>query len=144
MQIIKFISFFIFIILSSQINAQDSWHILADVKIEKKWDDLFLEERDYPVFGKLLNNAAGKEIELNGYMIPLDELIGQNYFVLSSLPFQTCFFCGGAGPETVAEIRTTETITFTEKKIKIKGRLKLNDSDPVHLYYILEEAKIIN
>ena len=122
---------------------QDSWYLLADVKIEKRWDDLLQEERDFPIFGNKLTGSDGQVIELNGYMVPLDELIGQNHFVLSSLPFQTCFFCGGAGPETVAEIRTKETISFTDRKIKVKGRLKLNDSDPSRLYYTLEESEVI-
>lgn len=122
---------------------QDSWYLLADVKIEKRWDDLLQEERDFPIFGDRLADSNGQVIELNGYMVPLDELIGQNHFVISSLPFQTCFFCGGAGPETVAEIRTKKTISFTEKKIKVKGRLKLNDSDPSRLYYTLEESEVI-
>lgn len=124
-------------------NNQDSWYLLADVKIEKRWDDLLQEERDFPIFGKKLANSDGQIIELNGYMVPLDELIGQNHFVLSSLPFQTCFFCGGAGPETVAEIRTNKEISFTERKIKVKGRLKLNDSDPSQLYYTLEDSEVL-
>lgn len=124
-------------------NSQDSWYLLADVKIEKRWDDLLQEERDFPIFGEKLTNSDGQVIELNGYMVPLDELIGQNHFVLSSLPFQTCFFCGGAGPETVAEIRTKETVSFTARKIKVRGRLKLNDSDPSLLYYTLENSELI-
>jgi len=138
--IVTFIFFHLCIL--SQVYAQDSWHLLTDVSIEKKWDDIFQEERDFPVFGKKLISSEGNIIELSGYMVPLDELVGQNYFVLSSLPFQTCFFCGGAGPETVAEIHTINSISFTEQKIKVKGKLKLNNSDPTHLYYIIEEAEL--
>lgn len=123
-------------------NNQDDWHLLADVIIEKRWDDLLREERDFPIFGEKLSQKDGEIIELTGYMLPLDELMGQNHFVLSSLPFQTCFFCGGAGPETVAEIRTKETVSFTDRKVKVKGRLKLNSSDPMRLYYTLEESEM--
>ena len=73
-------------------ETKDDWHLLADVKIEKKWDDLLQEDRDFPLFGERLRAKAGQEIELAGYMVPLNELLGQNYFVISSLPFQTCFF----------------------------------------------------
>lgn len=124
--------------------VQDSWYLLADVTIEKRWDDILQEERDFPIFGDKLSKNDGKIIELNGYMVPLDELTGQNHFVLSSLPFQTCFFCGGAGPETVAEIRTIKKISFTEKKVRVKGRLKLNSSDPVKLYYTLEDSELLH
>ena len=122
----------------------DDWYLLADVKIETRRDDLLMEDRDFPVFGKNLLEKDGKEIELAGYMVPLDELLGQKNFVISSLPFQTCFFCGGAGPETVAEVRTTDAIKFTDSKIRVKGRLVLNDSDPVRLYYTLVDAEIID
>ena len=123
-------------------QPKDDWYLLADVKIEKKWDEVMQLHVDSPVFGEKLSAKNGQIIELSGYMVPLDELMGQNYFVISSLPFQTCFFCGGAGPETVAEIRTKETISYTDKKIRIRGRLKLNDFNPLSLYYILEEAEI--
>ena len=125
-------------------NTQDDWHLLADVQIEKKWDEILQEERDFPTFGQKLRVKDGQIIELSGFMVPLEELTGQKYFVISSLPFQSCFFCGGAGPETVAEVRTRETIEFTEKKIRIKGTLRLNSADPLSLYYVLEDAEVLD
>ena len=69
--------------LSKNENIQDSWYLLADVTIEKRWDDIMQEVRDFPKFGDRLSDSAGKIIELNGYMVPLDDLTGQQHFVLS-------------------------------------------------------------
>ena len=123
-------------------QVQDDWRLLADVKIEKRWDDMIQDELSFPVFGDDLLASDGKIIELTGYMVPLDDLMGQNNFVISSLPFQTCFFCGGAGPETVAEIKTIKSVSFTDKKIRVKGILNLNSDDPLRLYYTLTDAEV--
>ena len=126
-------------------NAQDGWQILSDVSIEKKWDEMLQMESDFPVFGENLRSYEGSVIELSGFMMPLDDLIAQGSFVISSLPFQSCFFCGGAGPETVAQILLSEDdFKYTDQKISVKGRLVLNDSNPFELYYTLAESQIID
>lgn len=64
--------------------------------------------------------------------------------MLSALPFSSCFFCGGAGPETVAEIQMEKIPALAPDQIvKVKGRLRLNDSDINHMNFILEDSKII-
>jgi len=97
-------------------------------------------EIDFPVFGNTVKAMANKEIVLKGYIIPLEELQGQNYFVFSALPYSMCFFCGNAGPETVIEVKTKAAIPFSDKQISIKGKLQINESNPDHLMYILNEA----
>jgi hypothetical protein len=62
--------------------------------------------------------------------------------MLSSLPFSTCYFCGGAGPETVIEVETGEKIPFTIKPIQMEGILILNDQDPDHHIYRLISASL--
>ena len=49
-------------------------------------------EVDYPTFSEEVLALNGTEITLEGWMIPLDELRGDKYFVLSALPFANCFF----------------------------------------------------
>ena len=98
---------------------------------------------EYPIFSENIKAINGKEIEVKGYMIPLEELTGQNFFVLSAFPYNMCFFCGGAGPETVMEVNTIKEIPFSEKPILIKGRLELNESDYNHMMYILNDALLL-
>lgn len=136
---------FIFLGLPALEAEQKSnmWWTLAKVKIEKRFDEQMNFDVDYPTFSEDVIALNGKEITLEGWMIPLDELRGKSYFVLSALPFNNCFFCGGAGPETVAEVFSKKDIAFTEKRIKVKGKLRLNSSDPLKLMYILYDAEII-
>lgn len=134
------------VILSFQSLAQQEnlWKTLAKVEIEKKFDETLNFEIDFPTFSEEVKKLNGKTIELEGWMIPLEELQGESYFVLSSLPFANCFFCGGAGPETVAEVFAKEKIKYTEKRIRVRGKLKINADDPLQLMYVLQEAEIVD
>ena len=142
MKLIGYTLFFVFINFSHPVVIQDGWHILADIKIEKKFDELLNQEVDSPVYGKKPIAFEGQEIKLSGYMIPIDDLLSQQSFVLSSLPFQSCFFCGGAGPETVIEVNTTTPYKYTDNRITVSGTLKLNRTDPFDLYYTLVNAEV--
>jgi len=123
---------------------QSTWKVLSKVQIEKRFDELLNYEIDFPTFSDEVKALNGKEIVLEGWIIPLDALRGENYFVLSALPFANCFFCGGAGPETVLEVFSEKNIKFTEKRIKVKGILNINADDPMKLMYILQKAELID
>lgn len=123
---------------------KSTWKVLSKVEIEKRFDEVLNYEIDFPTFSDEVKALNGKEIILEGWMIPLDELRGKNYFVLSALPFANCFFCGGAGPETVMEVFSEKNIKFTEKRIKVKGILNINADDPMKLMYILQKAELID
>lgn len=125
-------------------QTTNAWKTLSKVNYETRFDELTQFEEEYPIFSKEVEALNGKEITVEGWMIPLDELRGENYFVLSSLPFANCFFCGGAGPETVIEIFSKKQIDFTEKKIKVTGVLTINADDPLRLMYILNEVRLID
>ena len=97
-------------------QTPNAWKTLSKVDYKTRFDELTQFEEEYPIFSEEVKALNGTEITVEGWMIPLDELRGENYFVLSSLPFANCFFCGGAGPETVMEIFSKKQIDFTEKK----------------------------
>ena len=108
-------------------SIQDNfWHVLAQVNYEKSKDNNGYEI-EKPIFSKYLKSFQGKSITLKGYMIPLNENGGKEQFMLSSLPFNVCYFCGAAGPETVVEVESSQNIKFTTKQITMKGILILND-----------------
>jgi hypothetical protein len=96
-----------------------------------------------PVFSTYLRSFNGKRITLKGYLIPLGESGDKKRFMFSSLPFNVCFFCGAAGPETVIELDTKENLKFSTKRISMAGILELNDKDPDHHMYILKNAVIL-
>lgn len=129
----------------SQVLAQNEnfWHVLAEVHFVNVKDAAgYTIEK--PVFSRNLKSYNGKRITLKGHMIPLAEMGGSGKFMLSSQPFNVCYFCGAAGPETVVEVEIAAPPKFTTSKIKMEGILVLNESDPEHHIYVLKSASVID
>ena len=62
--------------------------------------------------------------------------------MLSAYPYTQCFFCGGAGPESVIDVLAEElTNHFSmDDIVTFEGQLRLNATDLNYLNYILEDA----
>jgi len=118
------------------------WETLQKLELSTAYDEFLGEEMEVPVFSDELKGFDKKEVTLEGYVIPLEQATSQDYFVLSRFPFNNCFFCGNAGPETVAEIYTEEQFEFTDTKVRVTGTLELNADDPLHLFFIVNQAKV--
>jgi len=140
----KIAVFFVLMSLPAVSMAQGSnfWQTLAQVHFENTKDKSGYTV-EVPVFSNYLKTFQGKHITLKGYVIPLEEVGGSGKFMLSSLPFNLCYFCGAAGPETAVEVETTEKVKFTTRNIVMEGTLVLNDRDPNHHIYILKAAKLV-
>ncbi len=135
------LSLFSFTILEEPLKV--TWEMLRDVTFKKKWsaeESMFVL---YPTFGAKVANLKDKEIVLTGYMIPVD--VDANVYVLSANPYSSCFFCGGAGPESVVQIKFKKsTKRFdTDDRVTVKGKMKLNADDINELNYILENCDVI-
>lgn len=133
----------IFLIIGTVGFAQNTWQTLAKITFKKEFDELMGFKVDVPVFGKDIKELEGKEIVVKGYIIPVDGFKSHKEFIFSAFPYNMCFFCGGAGPETVMEVVASEPIEYTAESIKIKGILSLNDSDINQLMYKLENATLV-
>lgn len=96
----------------------------------------------YPTFGPSVNALQGKEISIRGYMIPVDE--NDNLYVISAKPMAACFFCGGAGPESIIELqfRKKKQRFRIDEVVTVSGKLLLNANDVDHLNYILKDAAV--
>jgi len=101
-------------------------------------------EVDKPIFSPALEAMEGTKIDLHGYIIPIEGKKSQAHFMFSAFPVNMCYFCGKAGPESVIEVfmEDGEKVTFTEDKIWLSGRLKLNAFDPTSSIYVLEQAEL--
>lgn len=121
-------------------NQLDGWELLSSVEIVMGYDEFMSTEVEKPVFSKNLLDRQGELLELEGFVIPLQQDLDQDYFVLSRFPYQSCFFCGAAGPETVIEVYTDQKFTFTDERVRVIGKLRLNKDNPLHLFYILDDA----
>jgi hypothetical protein len=128
---------------ASMLQAQELnfWQVLAEVGFKKT--QLATGEMEVPVFSNHLKSYNGKKIKLRGFVIPVSETGDESKFMLSSLPFNVCYFCGAAGPETIVEVETNQKVKFTSAAIWMEGILFLNENDPDHHIYILKSAKTI-
>ena len=117
------------------------WQLL-EMTTYKITNDSGLQSTYHPSFpGILETQFEGQEVLITGYLIPVD--IEAQKYALSKNPFTSCFFCGGAGPETVIELRfASDPGRFaTDEYVMIKGRLRLNRSG-TGLFFILDKAEI--
>lgn len=124
-------------------NENRVWKSLADVAIEDRYDTSIGYEISYPVFGEEAKALDGQSITVKGYMIPFETYLKPKYFILSALPIAACFFCGGAGPETVMEVFSQENIELSSEVIQLRGRLELNMDNPDRMMYILHDAILV-
>ena len=122
-------------------KGAELWKTLADVSYDIEQDeygDIFI-----PVFGKGIQEIADQIVEVDGFIIPLDGLFKPTELIVSALPVSECFFCGTGGPETVMEVSMKEKIKYTAKRVKIRGKLRLNAKDPDKLMYRLVEGVFV-
>jgi len=127
--------------LDSELNYEKlTWEDLTDVEFK----DVYVEELDAyywkPIFGPSVKNLEGKKFYITGYVIPVD--IDEDFYVLSRYPYANCFFCGGAGPETVVDLQFSSDPReyATDERLTFAGELKLNADDVYQMNYIIVRA----
>lgn len=132
-------------LVSNNVQAQDTnvWSTLAKITYKKQMDEVMGFTVDIPVFSDDVKALSGKEIMIKGYIIPVEGYKSHNEFVFSAFPYNMCFFCGGAGPETVMEVYATDPVKYSAKQVTIKGVLELNDTDINRLIYTIREAQLV-
>jgi hypothetical protein len=134
------------VLFSGSLLAQSEtnvWQTLSKITYTKQFDELLGFKVDVPVFSADVKALAGQEIEVKGYIIPVEGYQGHTEFVFSAFPYNMCFFCGGAGPETVMEVYANEPIEYQAASIRLRGTLELNDEDINQLMYILRDAELV-
>ncbi|MBW3467550.1 hypothetical protein [Arthrospiribacter ruber] len=124
---------------------KDMWALLGKTRFVEKLNREYGMYFLYPKFPDELKALEGKEVSITGFYIPL-EMNASNIAVISKFPNAECFFCGGAGPESVV-------VGYLKKKpgrrvkvdeiVTVKGKLKLNDSDLEELNFIIQDAELI-
>ena len=121
------------------------WNDLARMNFEKRYSKELKQMMPFPIFHESVKALDGKKVMIAGYLIPLDETTDQPIVVLSAYPFSSCFFCGGAGPESVMDIKPKGGMDVDmDRRVTLKGTLELNSDDLYSLYYILHDAEIVN
>lgn len=130
--------------LLAQAPATESlWKTLSKITYIKEYDEFLGFKVDKPVFSEAIKSLNGKEVTVKGFIIPVEGYKGHKEFILSAFPYANCFFCGGAGPESVMEVTAIEPVNYTAEMITLKGKLVLNSTDVNKLMFALTGAKLV-
>lgn len=135
------LAFLVFAFTSSFAIAQQqmTWNDFADVKFEPTYNEKYGIDFLMPEFGKTIKTFEGKLISITGYFLDISG--NGKVFLLSQNPMAACFFCGGAGPETIIEVNfRTKPLFKTDQVVTITGTLELNKDNVDHCNYILRDA----
>lgn len=135
MRIFLFLLGSLLLVAVSPVQAQEAitWKQLADIKFGPG-------KTGEPYFGAIPTSLEGKQVSLQGYMLPLT--VDNKLFILSKYPYTECYFCGMAGKETVVELKLANpNWKFgLDEPVNMAGTLKLVKSGE-GLVYMLENAK---
>ncbi|UXE67112.1 MAG: hypothetical protein KA713_00465 [Chryseotalea sp. WA131a] len=134
----------LFLLVQTSYAQTEGWSLFAKTKFETKYNEKAAEYFLMPNFPAELKAMVGKEVDLEGYYLPID-VAGNAYIVLSKFPYSQCFFCGGAGPETIAEVsfKVKPEKFDADQFIRVKGKLKLNESDIDHVNFMVVDAVLV-
>jgi hypothetical protein len=121
------------------------WDTFAKTKFEPKYYEKLGEYLFYPTFPADLKALEGKEITMEGFYVPFAPEDG-DYIIISKYPMSQCFFCGGGGPESIAEVNFArgQSKFQVDDLITVKGKLKLNADNIDHVNFILVEAVLVS
>ena len=124
-------------------QKENIWKTLSKITYKKEYDEFLGFKIDKPVFADQIQDLEGTEIVVRGYIIPVEGYKSNNEFIFSAYPYNMCFFCGGAGPETVMEVESIDAVEYTAEQVVLRGKLVLNADDVNRLMYLLVEAKLV-
>jgi hypothetical protein len=131
-------------------SAGGLWEVFLKLRFDITYDPMLDDVAMRPLFTPEIKNYNNKTIEMQGYIIPNDIVHGAvgergngTVFMLSAYPTAACFFCKGAGPESVMEVYPKKPIPYHKNVVKIRGRLELNENDYMKMAYLLKDAQLV-
>jgi hypothetical protein len=129
-------------VLATTLQAQEklTWAMLGATQYNTVYENGVMQYK--PRFPGKLEDLEGMDVVIAGYIIPVD--FEENTYALSLNPFSNCFFCGGAGPETVMTLRfkNKQSRFLTDQYVMVTGRLVLNRNRPDDLFFILVNVEL--
>jgi hypothetical protein len=97
-------------------------------------------EKWLAVFDPQLKVLDGKQVVVEGFIMPLDATEKQRHFILSALPLDGCNFCAPGSPWQMIEVKAPAGVKYGFDQIRISGKLTLMEDINYGLYYLLTEA----
>ena len=125
-----------------QAQAQGSlWNKLTNIDWEIRYSKVYDSEIGFPKFAADVKALNGKEVTIKGYILPMDT--DDESILISSLPYSQCFFCGGAGIETVMAVFMKNPRKFNMEEATFRGTLELNDGETGLIYNLKEAEEVL-
>ena len=125
-------------------HTGNMWKEFEKVKFRDHYVEEYFSYAQLLVIDEDIKAFEGQEVVIEGYYIPVQE---EGVLIISKFPYANCFFCGGAGMESVIEVEPHKSVNIKslklDQKIKVKGTLKLNDSDWVRMAFIIENGRLL-
>ena len=114
-----------------------TWEALADLQIVENKTSWEME------FGPEVKKLDGKDIQINGFMMPLETTMEQKHFILSMLPLDGCQFCAPGTQSQFIEVKVAgnKGIEYTMQPIEVSGTLELLPEAPMGVYFLIKDAK---
>lgn len=109
------------------------WSLLSSASIKK------VQGRLGPDFPEAIRALNGKNVKVQGYILPLEAGQTHRYFLLSAWS-PSCPFCQTAGPEAMVEVKARAAVKYSIDPVVVEGRLVLLDNDASGMFYRLVEA----
>lgn len=111
-----------------------SWKTLAQVEPVKRG------EKMVPQFSRDILGLDKKDVQVQGFIIPLDMSDKQEHFLLSAVP-PHCPFCLPAGPDAIVEVHAKKPLQYGFEPIVVAGRFAVLSDDPTGVLYRLTDAE---
>jgi hypothetical protein len=139
---ISLFSLLLLLSLPSFSQTRITWDTLTDVTFTDRYSKELDAYYYFPNFGASVLALNNKEVIIKGYLLEIDAK--NDIYVLSANPFAACFFCGGAGPESIIELKVAKDHPRfkMDQVLTFQGEFKLNAADIYQCNYILENAQI--
>lgn len=98
-------------------------------------------EISFPVVNDNLKKLANKKVIIKGFIVPIDS---KNYAISKNV-FASCFFCGKAGPETIAGLKFKENLPKlkTDQYVTVQGIFRYNEDNADDWIYNIDDVVIV-
>jgi hypothetical protein len=132
----------------SIVNAQAPTHVPLMTNVWKLIaQKTYVKNANYkmvPSFPKPLKALQNKMVELPGYIIPTKADYEFQEFMLAVVPYDQCPYCGQGDIPSMIEVKSLKPIKHSDKPVKIKGKLLLNETGDSRSEIFLLDAIMVN
>lgn len=113
-----------------------SWKTLGQV------EEVKIDHRLVRKFSTEITALDSKEVQLQGFMMPLEAGKKHKRFLLSA-NVSSCPFCLPGGAESLIEVLCKDAIVFKMEPIVISGKFSVLKDDPSGLWYRVTDAALV-